>query len=197
MLMHSRFFITGGTGTLGSAVVRHICNQYTPQKLIIYSRNEYTQFRMAQELAHYPFIEFIIGDMRDEKRLEVSCQNVDYIIHTAALKHVNICEENPYEAVLTNIQGAKNLVDIAKKNKVKKVLFVSTDKANNPNCLYGSTKFVSDKICLQSNKNTETIFSVIRFGNIFGSSGSVIEKFRNLSKTSNQFSVTDPRLLGL
>ena len=182
-LKNKSILITGGTGSLGKALTRFIFDNFPDiKKLVIYSRDEQKQFQMAQEYPEpkFPQIRFFIGDVRDEKRLNRAFEGIDYVIHAAAMKHVPIAEYNPDECVKTNIGGANNVINAAIKNSIKKVIALSTDKACAPINLYGATKLTSDKLFVAANnitgKNNIT-FSVVRYGNVMGSNGSVIPFF--------------------
>lgn len=179
--------ITGGTGSFGKKFVERIINNYKPKKLIIFSRDELKQFDMQSIFPanKYPFIRFFIGDIRDFNRLEMALRGVDIVIHSAALKHVPIAEYNPYECIQTNVIGAENLVRASLKCGVQKVIALSTDKAVSPINLYGASKLAADKIFIAGNniRGTDpTIFSVVRYGNVVGSRGSVIPFFQKLIK---------------
>ena len=175
--------ITGGTGSFGKAFVKRVLNDWPDiERLVIYSRDEQKQFEMAQEYPHseYPMIRFFIGDVRDYPRLKRALSGIDYVVHAAAMKHVHIAEYNPDECVKTNIGGAENLVQACLSNGVQKVVALSTDKAAAPVNLYGATKLVSDKLFIAANniKGANPItFSVVRYGNVMGSNGSVIPFF--------------------
>ena len=175
--------ITGGTGSLGKALTKNILTKWPKiKKIIIFSRDEQKQFQMAQEypIKDYPQIRFFIGDVRDYERLRMAFKGVDYLIHAAAMKHVPIAEYNPMECIKTNINGAENLINAALESGVTKVVALSTDKAAAPINLYGATKLASDKLFIAANniKGTNPIvFSVVRYGNVMGSNGSVIPFF--------------------
>lgn len=174
--------ITGGTGSFGKKFTEILLENFTPNKIIIYSRDELKQYEMAQT-HNNKCMRYFIGDVRDEKRLKKAVRDVDYIIHAAALKHVPIAEYNPMEAIKTNINGAQNVIDAALEAKVKKVIALSTDKAANPVNLYGATKLVSDKLFVAANNlvgKQDTKFSVVRYGNVIGSRGSVVPYFKQL-----------------
>ena len=181
MLNQKTILITGGTGSFGNAFTEYVLTHYKPKKIIIYSRDEYKQFLMAEKLNEYKdILRFFIGDVRDRDRLCRAFDGVDYVIHAAALKQVPACEYNPIEAVRTNINGAMNIIDAALDRKVKKVVALSTDKAVNPINLYGGTKLVSDKLFIAANAYSgekEVRFSIVRYGNVAGSRGSVIPLF--------------------
>lgn len=191
--------ITGGTGSLGQRLVKRILQEWPGiKKLIIYSRDEHKQFHMSQQYPskQYPFLRFFIGDIRDFDRLLMATEDVDYIIHTAALKHVPIAEYNPMEPVKTNILGAENLIMASLRNGIKRVVALSTDKAAAPINLYGATKLVSDKLFIAANniKGKRNIrFSVVRYGNVMGSQGSVIPFFMQKRK-EGIIPITDPKM---
>jgi UDP-N-acetylglucosamine 4,6-dehydratase len=191
--------ITGGTGSLGKALATHILSK-TPElrRLIIFSRDEQKQFQMAQEfpIEEYPQIRYFIGDVRDKERLVRAFQDVNYVIHAAAMKHVHIAEYNPDECIKTNIGGAENVVEACLKTKVERVVALSTDKACAPINLYGATKLTSDKLFVAANniKGDKPIrFSVVRYGNVMGSNGSVIPFFIN-KKKEGKLPITDPNM---
>ena len=185
--------ITGGTGSFGKAFVKKILSKSKPKKLIIFSRDELKQWMMQNKYKNNKIIKFIIGDVRNLQSVQEVSKNVDYIIHAAATKIVPTAEINPEECIYTNINGAMNVIKAANLNNVKKVLALSTDKACNPVNLYGATKLASDKLFLAANKkkNYNTIFSVVRYGNVMGSRGSVIPFFISL-KEKSFFPVTNP-----
>lgn len=186
MLNNKTILITGGTGSFGNHFVDYVLKKYKPKKIIIYSRDEFKQFNMANKYKKYQDIfRFFIGDVRDKDRLKRALNGVDYVIHAAALKQVPACEYNPIEAVKTNVNGAMNIIDaVLDSPSVKKVVALSTDKAVNPINLYGGTKLVSDKLFIAANAyvgDRDLSFSVVRYGNVAGSRGSVIPFF-NCSK---------------
>jgi UDP-N-acetylglucosamine 4,6-dehydratase (inverting) len=197
MLRNKTVLITGGTGSFGKAIVNIILKKWPDvKKIIVYSRDEQKQFIMAQEYPHekYKNIRFFIGDVRDFERLKRACEDVDYIVHAAAIKHVAIAEYNPDECIKTNIGGAENVIRAALETNVKKVVALSTDKACAPINLYGATKLTSDKLFVAANniRGAKNIsFSVVRYGNVMGSNGSVIPFF--LKHRSKGFlPITDP-----
>lgn len=177
--------VTGGTGSFGKAFVRTVLERYKPSRLVIFSRDELKQYEMNQTLNDrvYPCLRYFIGDVRDQARLEMAMAGVDYVVHAAALKHVPIAEYNPFECVQTNIVGAENVVRAVLNKGVKKVVALSTDKAANPINLYGASKLASDKIFIAANNisgGAGARFSVVRYGNVMGSRGSVLPFFRKL-----------------
>lgn len=184
MLKDKSILITGGTGSLGKELVKTILNKWPDvSRLIVYSRDEQKQFQMAQEFpeAHYKAIRYFIGDVRDYERLKRAFEGVDYVIHAAAMKHVHIAEYNPDECVKTNVGGAENVIKAALETGVSRVVALSTDKACAPVNLYGATKLTSDKLFISANNikgKKEICFSVVRYGNVMGSNGSVIPFFQ-------------------
>lgn len=191
--------ITGGTGSLGKALTSHLLKgDSKPKKLIIFSRDEQKQFQMGLEYpsTEYPEIRFFIGDVRDTLRLKRAFQGVDFVIHAAAMKHVHIAEYNPDECIKTNVNGAQNVIDAALETGVERVVALSTDKACAPINLYGATKLTSDKLFIAANniKGGNPIrFSVVRYGNVMGSNGSVIPFFIKL-KATGTLPITDPQM---
>ena len=198
-LKNKTLLITGGTGSLGKALTAHILRHHPEiKKLIIYSRDEQKQFEMAQEypLSKYPNIRFLIGDVRDRERMMRAFKGVDFVIHAAAMKHVPIAEYNPDECVKTNIGGADNVIHAALETNVQRVVALSTDKACAPINLYGATKLTSDKLFIAANniKGDNPIqFSVVRYGNVMGSNGSVIPFFIK-KKKEGVLPITDPEM---
>lgn len=199
MLNNKTILITGGTGSFGNAFTKYILEHYSPKKVIIYSRDEYKQFLMAEKFKeHKKILRFFLGDVRDKDRLRRAFDGVDYVVHAAALKQVPACEYNPIEAIKTNINGAINIIDAALDCKVKKVVALSTDKAVNPINLYGGTKLVSDKLFVSANAYAgmkDISFSVVRYGNVAGSRGSVIPFFQNIAANGGkELPITDYRM---
>jgi len=185
----ANILITGGTGSFGKKYAKEILKRYNPERLIIFSRDELKQYEMSKTFSD-PCIRFFIGDVRDQERLIEATKDVDYIIHAAALKQVPAAEYNPMECIKTNIHGAENVIIAAIKNKVKKVIALSTDKAANPINLYGATKLASDKLFVSANNmvgKESTRFAVVRYGNVVGSRGSVIPFFKELIKDNAEF----------
>jgi len=176
--------ITGGTGSFGKKYTQVLLEKYKPEKIIIFSRDELKQFEMSQ-IFNDACMRYFIGDVRDESRLDEAMQGVDYVIHAAALKQVPAAEYNPMECIKTNIHGAENVIKASLNNNVKKVIALSTDKAANPINLYGATKLASDKLFVAANNmvgKRRTRFSVVRYGNVVGSRGSVVPYFAKLIK---------------
>ena len=199
MLNHKIILITGGTGSFGNAFTSYVLEHYKPKKIIIYSRDEYKQFLMANKYKEYgDVLRFFVGDVRDKDRLYRAFNGVDYVVHAAALKQVPACEYNPMEAVKTNINGAMNIVDAALDCGVKRVVALSTDKAVNPINLYGGTKLVSDKLFIAANAYSgqkDVRFSIVRYGNVAGSRGSVIPYFKNIiEQEGTSLPITDYRM---
>lgn len=201
MLNNATILVTGGTGSFGNKFIERVLNDYEPKKIIIYSRDEFKQDLMKKTfIAKYGEekankLRFFIGDVRDKERLYRAFNGVDYVIHAAAMKQVPACEYNPFEAIKTNINGAENIIEAAIDRKVKKVVALSTDKAVNPINLYGGTKLVSDKLFISANAysgESGTIFSVVRYGNVAGSRGSVIPFFKQLlAQGKTELPITD------
>lgn len=201
MLNNKNILITGGTGSFGKKFLEMIFARYNPNKVIIYSRDEFKQSNMKLEYMNkidMSKVRFFIGDVRDKERLYRAFEGVDYVIHAAAMKQVPTCEYNPFEAIKTNINGAQNVIDAALDRGVKKVVALSTDKAVNPINLYGGTKLVSDKLFIAANAYSGakgTSFSVVRYGNVAASRGSVIPIFKNIiDHGKNELPITDIRM---
>ncbi|GAA6203402.1 UDP-N-acetylglucosamine 4,6-dehydratase (inverting) [Thalassotalea sp. SU-HH00458] len=189
--------ITGGTGSFGKLYVKTLLARYKPRKIIIFSRDELKQFEM-QQVYNDPCMRYFIGDVRDGHRLRRAMRGVDYVIHAAALKQVPAAEYNPMECIKTNINGAENVIEAALDNNVEKVIALSTDKAANPINLYGATKLASDKLFVAANNISgghKTSFSVVRYGNVVGSRGSVVPFFESLVKNgSDHLPITHPNM---
>lgn len=204
MLNNKSILITGGTGSFGKKFVEMIFEKYSPLRVIIYSRDEFKQdickkmFNEKLNAEQFAKLRFFIGDVRDRDRLYRAFKDVDYVIHAAAMKQVPACEYNPFEAIKTNIDGAQNVIDAALDRNVKKVVALSTDKAVNPINLYGGTKLVSDKLFISANAYSGqdgTVFSVVRYGNVAGSRGSVIPFFQGLiDHQATELPITDLRM---
>lgn len=203
MLNNKVILITGGTGSFGKAFTKYVLNNYDPKKIIIYSRDEFKQFIMQNDFKKefpdkFNKLRFFIGDVRDLQRLTRAMEGVDYVVHAAALKQVPACEYNPAEAIKTNIHGAMNVIDASLDAGVKRVVALSTDKAVNPVNLYGGTKLVSDKLFIAANAysgSKDINFSIVRYGNVAGSRGSVIPFFYDrIKKGEKDLPITDYRM---
>ena len=192
--------ITGGTGSFGQAIVKKLLLESSAERIIIYSRDEQKQFYMAQKYntKNFPNIRYLIGDVRDFERLDMAMFGVDIVIHAAAMKHVEAAEYNPFECIRTNVNGAENIVRASLKNNISKVIALSTDKACNPINLYGASKLASDKIFIAANNlvgKRKISFSVVRYGNVIGSNGSVLPLFKKLLKDGAKFfPITDLKM---
>ena len=195
MFNNKNILITGGTGSFGKKYTQIILSKYKPNKIIIYSRDELKQFEMAQQF-NDKCMRYFIGDVRDEQRLKEAMQDVDYVIHAAAMKQVPAAEYNPMECIKTNVHGAENVIKAAIANEVDKVIALSTDKAANPINLYGATKLASDKLFVAANNmvgKRKTRFAVVRYGNVVGSRGSVVPFFAKLIKQgAKELPITHP-----
>jgi UDP-N-acetylglucosamine 4,6-dehydratase/5-epimerase len=188
--LNKSILITGGTGSFGKSMVKFLLKKNEFKKIIVFSRDELKQSEMKKELKNYSKLRFFIGDVRDYKRLLIATQSVDFIIHAAALKQVDTAEYNPTEYIETNVGGAKNLIEICSQNKIEKIIALSTDKACSPINLYGATKLCSDKLFISANNYiTNCKFSVVRYGNVENSRGSVIPLFSSIKK-DNFYPVT-------
>src|ERR1051326_7536605 len=192
--------VTGGTGSFGKHFLKTVIARYKPRRLIVFSRDELKQFELAQEfpIEQYPFIRYFIGDVRDRDRLELALRDVDFVVHAAAMKQVTTAEYNPFECIRTNVFGAENVVSACLRRGVKRVVALSTDKAANPVNLYGASKLASDKIFVAANNLAGadgTRFSVVRYGNVFGSRGSVVPFFKKLiADGADSLPITDERM---
>jgi len=197
MLKNSSILITGGTGSFGHAFARLTLKKYNPKRLVIFSRDEIKQWEMAKLFKNHSNVRFFIGDVRDKDRLHRALSGIDFVVHAAATKIVPTAEYNPFECIKTNINGAMNLIDTCIDQGVKGVVALSTDKASSPVNLYGATKLASDKLFSASNSSYagghKTCFSVVRYGNVMGSRGSVIPFFMSL-KDQKQLPITDERM---
>ena len=197
MFTNKVILITGGTGSFGTECVKFILKNFKIKKLVVYSRDENKQYLMEKEIKH-PKLRFFLGDVRDLERLNMAMREVDYVIHSAALKHVPIAEYNPIECIKTNVYGAQNIITASLQNKVKKVLALSTDKATNPINLYGASKLAAEKLFLAANAlvgKRDLTFSVVRYGNVLSSRGSVIPYFKELIKKKvSHLPITDKNM---
>ena len=197
MLKNSSILITGGTGSFGQSFASLTLKKYNPKRLVIFSRDEMKQWEMAKIYKDDPRVRFFIGDVRDKDRLHRALHNIDFVVHAAATKIVSTAEYNPFECIKTNINGAMNIIDASISQGVKRVVALSTDKASSPVNLYGASKLASDKLFVASNSSYaaghKTIFSVVRYGNVMGSRGSIIPYFLSIRK--NEFlPITDLRM---
>jgi UDP-N-acetylglucosamine 4,6-dehydratase len=192
--------ITGGTGSFGQKFVEIVLKNYRPNKLIIFSRDELKQYEMAQEFSPGEFssLRYFIGDIRDKDRLSMAMRDIDYTIHAAAMKQVMSGEYNPFECIATNVIGAENVVSTALASNVKRVVALSTDKADNPINLYGASKLAADKVFSAANNlsgNLDTRFCSVRYGTVIGSRGSIIPVFKKMIEEGAKFlPITDPRM---
>lgn len=197
MFNNKTILITGGTGSFGKKFIKIIFERYSPRRVIVYSRDELKQYEMADEF-NASAMRYFIGDVRDADRLNKAMDGVDFVVHAAALKHVPIAEYNPMECIKTNINGAQNVIDAALSNGIEKVIALSTDKAANPINLYGATKLASDKLFVAANNikgSKKTSFSVVRYGNVVGSRGSVVPFFKKLIREgAGELPITDVRM---
>lgn len=200
MLDDRSILITGGTGSFGRALVKTLLARHRPRRLVVFSRDEQKQFRMAQDFPpeKHPALRYFIGDVRDKERLRRAMDGIDFVVHAAAMKHVPIAEYNPFECIRTNIGGAENVINAAIDGGVERVIALSTDKAANPINLYGATKLASDKCFVAANHlsaSSGARFAVVRYGNVIGSRGSVVESFRRLvAKGATTLPITDKRM---
>lgn len=193
-LKNSVILITGGSGSWGNELTRQLLEKFDPKEIRIFSRGEFKQVEMKRRF-HNDKIRYIVGDVRDQVRLKQATVGTDIIFHLAALKHVPVCEENPWEAVLTNIIGTQNVIEAAIENKVKRVVDVSTDKAVDPLNLYGVTKACGEKLIIAANNiSPETSFVCIRGGNVLGTNGSVVPLFKEQISRANEITITDPKM---
>ncbi len=195
-----QILITGGTGSFGNAFCQRVIDKkYNLKRIVIYSRDEFKQTEMLKKFPpeRYPFIRFFIGDVRDKERLSRAMENIDIVLHAAALKHVNLGEYNPMEVIKTNVIGAQNVVDVSLDRKIENLVALSTDKASSPINLYGASKLCSDKIFLSANNikgSRNSKFSIVRYGNVLGSRGSVLPLFLKLNYMKKDFTITDKKM---
>ncbi len=189
--------ITGGTGSFGKSFLKRVLTESDPKRVVVFSRDELKQYELRQEMGEDSRIRYFIGDIRERDRLELALHQIDYVVHAAALKQVNTAEYNPMEYVKTNILGSENVIRASMEAGVKKVVALSTDKASSPINLYGATKLTSDKLFISSNHYSagfDTRMSVVRYGNVVGSRGSVIPFFRKLAERGDPLPITDERM---
>ena len=196
-MKRSNILITGGTGSFGKKFLEMTLKKYNPKKIVIFSRDEMKQWELSKKYKLDKRIRFLLGDVRDKERLNRALDGIDYVVHAAALKIVPTAEYDPFESVKTNIIGAMNLIDVCINRKIKKVVALSTDKAVNPINLYGSTKLASDKLFISGNAYSgynKTKFSIVRYGNVLGSRGSIVPFLLNQKKNSKYFTITDKKM---
>jgi UDP-N-acetylglucosamine 4,6-dehydratase len=197
ILTGKSILVTGGTGSFGKAFVKFALENLDPKRIVIFSRDELKQYEARQKFNSDPRLRWFIGDIRDQHRLIRAMHNIDYVIHAAALKQVDTAEYNPFEYVQTNIVGTQNVIEAAIDTGVKKVVALSTDKASSPINLYGATKLAADKLCQSANHYAagyETRFSVVRYGNVMGSRGSVVPFWKQLADDGKEIPITDSRM---
>jgi UDP-N-acetylglucosamine 4,6-dehydratase len=197
VLERSSILVTGGTGSFGKAFLRHVLDNEDPKRVVVFSRDELKQHEVRRMFDDDPRLRWFIGDIRDRQRLERAMHGVDYVVHAAALKQVDTAEYNPFEYVQTNVNGSQNVIEAAIDQGVKKVVALSTDKASSPINLYGATKLCSDRMFVSANHYAAhhvTRFSVVRYGNVMGSRGSVIPVFRDLAAQGKSLPITDKRM---
>ncbi|MBD8500271.1 polysaccharide biosynthesis protein [Paenibacillus arenosi] len=193
MFKNKRILVTGGTGSWGYELIRQLLPQQ-PKEIIVFSRNESSQVAMSREFENSS-LSFCIGDIRDLQALRTACKDVDYVYHLAALKHVPVCEEQPYEALKTNVVGTQNVIEAAIENRVKKVIYISTDKAANPSNFYGMTKAIGEKLIVYANLlPSSTQFVCVRGGNVLGTNGSVVHLFKDQIHSKRQVGITDMKM---
>ncbi|NQD64943.1 polysaccharide biosynthesis protein [Bacillus haikouensis] len=194
MFTNKTILVTGGTGSWGNELVSQLLEK-NPKEIRIYSRNETSQVLMKQKFESDPRLSFVIGDIRDKEAVKEACENVEYIFHLAALKHVPVCEFQPLEALKTNVIGTQNVIEAAIENKVEKVINISTDKAANPSNFYGFTKAMGEKLIINANVLTDkTKFVCVRGGNVLGTNGSVIHVFKHGIKNKQRIGITDKKM---
>jgi len=196
MFQNKKILVTGGTGSIGSEIVKQLLT-YNPEQIRVYSRDDTKQFEMEHELKSPENVRFLLGDVRDLNRLKMAMEDIDFVLHTAALKHVAACEYNPFEVVKTNVDGTQNVIEAALANNVERVINISTDKAINPTNTLGASKLLAERIiaaaqCFRGAH--KTIFASVRFGNVLGSRGSVTGLFRNQIREGGPVTVTDPEM---
>ncbi|MCP1161281.1 polysaccharide biosynthesis protein [Bacillus infantis] len=191
MFKDKTILVTGGTGSWGHELVSQLLEK-CPKEIRIFSRSESSQFAMKQEFNNNPLLHFIIGDIKERQELTEACRGADYVFHLAALKHVPVCEEQPLEALKTNVHGTQNVIDAAIVNKVKSVIYISTDKAANPSNFYGLSKSMGERLIIHANTlKTSTKFVCIRGGNVLGTNGSVVHIFKKQIQEKGQIGITD------
>ena len=188
--------ITGGTGSIGLGIIKQLIN-YQPRQIRIFSNDENSIVEVKEAIGDGKIFQFMVGDVRDKDRLQLAMRNVDIVFHAAAMKHIDICEQNPFDAVKTNVIGTSNILELSIMENVSKVIFISTDKATNPSSTLGASKLLAERLTLDASSYTgenKTIFAIVRFGNVLGSRGSVFQIFQKQILTNNPLTVTDERM---
>jgi UDP-N-acetylglucosamine 4,6-dehydratase/5-epimerase len=188
--------ITGGTGSIGLGIIKQLVN-YQPKQIRIFSNDENSIVEVKEAIGDGKVFQFMVGDVRDKDRLQLAMRNVDIVFHAAAMKHIDICEQNPFDAVKTNVIGTSNILELSIMENVSKVIFISTDKATNPSSTLGASKLLAERLTLDASSHTgenKTIFAIVRFGNVLGSRGSVFQIFQKQILTNNPLTVTDERM---
>ena len=188
--------ITGGTGSIGLGIIKQLVN-YQPKQIRIFSNDENSIVEVKEAIGDGKVFQFMVGDVRDKDRLQLAMRNVDIVIHAAAMKHIDICEQNPFDAVKTNVIGTSNILELSIMENVSKVIFISTDKATNPSSTLGASKLLAERLTLDASSYTgenKTVFAIVRFGNVLGSRGSVFQIFQKQILTNNPLTVTDERM---
>ena len=188
--------ITGGTGSIGLGIIKQLIN-YQPRQIKIFSNDENSIVEVKEEIGDEKNFQFMVGDVRDKDRLQLAMRNVDIVFHAAAMKHIDICEQNPFDAVKTNVIGTSNILELSIMENVSKVIFISTDKATNPSSTLGASKLLAERLTLDASSYTgenKTVFAIVRFGNVLGSRGSVFQIFQKQILTNNPLTVTDERM---
>ena len=194
IFQNKSILVTGGTGSIGSEIVKNVL-QYEPKVVRVFDNDENGQFNLQQELPNYQNVRFLLGDVRDRERLKMAVENIDFLFHAAALKHVPLCEYNPFEAVKTNVLGTQNVIQVAMEEGVEKLISISTDKAVTPINVMGATKLLSERLITSANYySRKTIFSSVRFGNVIGSRGSVMPFFAEQIRKGGPVTVTNPEM---
>ena len=188
--------ITGGTGSIGLGIIKQLIN-YQPRQIRIFSNDENSIVEVKEAIGNGKVFQFMVGDVRDKDRLQLAMRNVDIVFHAAAMKHIDICEQNPFDAVKTNVIGTSNILELSIMENVSKVIFISTDKATNPSSTLGASKLLAERLTLDASSYTgenKTVFAIVRFGNVLGSRGSVFQIFQKQILTNNPLTVTDERM---
>ena len=188
--------ITGGTGSIGLGIIKQLMN-FQPKQIRIFSNDENSIVEVKETIGNNKIFQFMVGDVRDKDRLQLAIRNVDIVFHAAAMKHIDICEQNPFDAVKTNVIGTSNILEVSIIENVSKVIFISTDKATNPSSTLGASKLLAERLTLDASSyigNSKTVFTIVRFGNVLGSRGSVFQIFQKQILAHNPLTVTDARM---